>query len=73
MPTVFLDIHTKVAFGGERGLLGLAFHPQYPANGRFFVYHTRFFDGGIVIGEYRVSADPNAGRPETYSIGWRNP
>ena len=29
MPTVFLDIHAKVVAGGERGLLGLAFHPRY--------------------------------------------
>src|SRR5690349_19464521 len=35
--TVFLDIHTKIIAGGERGLLGLAFHPQYPRNGRFYV------------------------------------
>src|SRR3954462_374985 len=32
----FLDIRSKVAFGGERGLLGLAFHPDYKRNGRFF-------------------------------------
>ena len=47
--------------GGERGLLGLAFHPQYPTNGRFFVYYTRDSaiaadDGDIVISEFRVSA-----------------
>src|SRR3954470_8509159 len=36
-PTLFLDIHTKVVAGGEQGLLSLAFHPQYTANGRFFV------------------------------------
>ena len=35
--SVFLDISAKVVAGGERGLLGLAFHPQYAANGRFFV------------------------------------
>ncbi len=56
--TIFLDIHTQVASGGERGLLGLAFHPRYASNGRFFVYYTRG-DGTIVIAEYRVSADPN--------------
>src|SRR4051812_25066105 len=33
-PTLFLDIHTKVTSGGgEQGLLGLAFHPQYVSNG----------------------------------------
>src|SRR5436190_5929541 len=47
--TVFLDIHSKVVAGGERGLLGLAFHPQYPRNGRFYVYYTRTGDGSLVI------------------------
>jgi len=36
----FLDLQSKVTFGGERGLLGLAFHPQYQQNGRFFVNYT---------------------------------
>jgi glucose/arabinose dehydrogenase len=58
-PTVFLDVRAKVLSGGERGLLGLAFHPQYEANGRFFIYYTRTFDGAIVVAEYLVSADPN--------------
>ena len=62
-PTVFLDIHTKVVAGGEQGLLGLAFHPQYATNGRFFVYYTRAGDGTIVIAEYHVSADPNVADP----------
>jgi len=55
-PTVFLDIQTKVAFGGERGLLGLAFHPTYGINGRFFVYYSRAGDGTLILAEYKVSA-----------------
>ena len=59
-PTNFLDIHTKLVSGGEQGLLGLAFHPQYPTNGRFFVNYTRTGDGATVIAEYHVSmSDPN--------------
>jgi glucose/arabinose dehydrogenase len=59
-PTVFLDITPTVLSGGERGLLGLAFHPQYSTNRRFFVYYTRQTDGTIVIAEYHASAsDPN--------------
>ena len=58
-PTQFLDIHTKVVAGGEQGLLGLAFHPQYSTNGRFFVYYTRIGDGTLVIAEYHVSTNPN--------------
>ncbi len=65
-PTTFLDISTRLIPGGERGLLGLAFHPQYAANGRFFVFYTRSGDGALTIAEYRVSADPNvAGTAET--------
>jgi len=59
-PSVFLNITTRVLSGGEQGLLGLAFHPQYSSNGRFFVYYTRQTDGTITIAEYHVSpADPN--------------
>ena len=59
-PSVFLDIASKVLFGGEQGLLGLAFHPQYAANRRFFVDYTRRPDGATVIAEYRASAtNPN--------------
>src|SRR5215471_7980880 len=39
-PTVFLDISSEVTFGGEQGLLGLAFHPNFPLDRRFFVNYT---------------------------------
>ncbi len=65
-PTVFLDIRSKVAAGGERGLLGLAFHLNYRFNGRFFVFYTRAFDGALVIAEYRASSNVNvSGATET--------
>jgi len=51
----FLDITSLVIAGGERGLLGIAFHPGYASNGRFFVNYTRAEDGATVIAEYRVS------------------
>lgn len=58
--TEFLNITAGVLSGGERGLLGLAFHPYYKTTGRFFVYYTRQTDGAIQIAEYHVSAaDPN--------------
>lgn len=57
--SVFLDIDAKVLSGGERGLLGLAFHPNYSSNGLFYVHYTRNGDGASVIAEYSVSADPN--------------
>src|ERR1043166_164923 len=36
----YLDIRDRVKFGGECGLLGLAFHPQFTKNGRYFVNYT---------------------------------
>src|ERR1044071_9076496 len=64
--TVFLNITSKVlSTDNERGLLGLAFHPQYAINGRFFVYYTRQTDGALTIAEYRVSADPNVADPNS--------
>ncbi len=59
-PTVFLDIRSRVIAGGELGLLGMAFHPQYQTNRRFFVNYTRITDAATVIAEYRASAtNPN--------------
>jgi glucose/arabinose dehydrogenase len=55
-PTVFLDITARVLSGGERGLLGLAFHPNYAINRRFFVNYTRRGDGATVIAEYQASS-----------------
>jgi hypothetical protein len=54
--TLFLDIRSRVRSGGEQGLLGLAFHPSYSSNRRFFVYYTRAADGAIVVAEYAASA-----------------
>jgi len=55
----FLDITLKVRSGGEQGLLGLAFHPAYRSNGRYFVNYTRVPDGATVVAEYTVSQNPN--------------
>ena len=65
-PTAFLDIRLLVSCCGERGLLGLAFHPRYSENGFFFVDYTNL-TGDTVIARYRVSdgnaniADPSSG------------
>ncbi|MGH9846551.1 MAG: PQQ-dependent sugar dehydrogenase, partial [Blastocatellia bacterium] len=63
LATDFIDLSTKIVTGGggdERGLLGLAFHPQYAGNRRFFVNYTRRPDGATVIAEYQASAsNPN--------------
>jgi len=55
----FLDITADVAFGGERGLLGLAFHPDYQSNGYFYINYTRSSDDATVIERYSVSGDPD--------------
>ena len=62
--TPFLDIVGLVASGGERGLLSLAFHPNYPATPWFFVYYTSKATGGanlgdLVLARYSVSANPS--------------
>jgi glucose/arabinose dehydrogenase len=55
----FLDIRTKISTQGERGLLSVAFHPQYATNGRFYVYFNNPA-GDIRIVRYLVSpGDPN--------------
>jgi glucose/arabinose dehydrogenase len=82
LPTPFLDIADKIpalnAFFDERGLLGLAFHPDYATNGRFFIRYSVARDGDSsepcfdssrgchseVLAEYSVSADnPNLADP----------
>jgi hypothetical protein len=63
-PTVFFDISSRLVFGGEQGLLGLAFHPQFLTNRRFFVDYTRAVDGATVIAEYHASvSDANVADP----------
>ena len=57
----FLDLGDRVLTDGpERGLLGLAFHPDYRRNGRFFVNYTRQPDGATVVAEYRRGGAPDA-------------
>ena len=53
----FLDIRARVNFAGERGMLSLAFHPQYASNGRFFVYYVDL-QGDVAI--ERFSSTPGS-------------
>jgi glucose/arabinose dehydrogenase len=69
LTTPFLDLTGQVGpcgsppGCGERGLLGLAFHPDYETNGLFYVYYTRAGTGDtagdITISRYSVSGNPN--------------
>jgi len=62
----FLDITTRVASGGERGLLGLAFHPDYASNGFFYVDYTASGPSRTVISRFQVDpADPNSADPNS--------
>jgi hypothetical protein len=54
VPRPFLDIRERVRSGGERGLLSVAFHPDYASNRRFFVYYTDN-TGDLVISEFTAS------------------
>jgi glucose/arabinose dehydrogenase len=69
LPTPFLDIDPIVQSGGEQGLLGLAFHPDYKNNGYFYVNYSDTTGGDTVIARYKVSAsDPNVADPTSALI-----
>jgi len=68
-PEPFLDIASLIAAGGERGLLGLAFHPDYRTNRFFYVNYTRAADGATVVARYsRSTADPDVADPSSAAI-----
>lgn len=63
----FIDLSDRVTIGNELGFLGMVFHPNYPSNGRFFVYYTT---GTLanntlrdVVARCQVTADPNVADP----------
>ncbi len=72
LSTAFLDITSKVNFdSAEQGLLGLAFHPNYGQNSRFYLNYDRLLPGGqiqTVIAEYQLSTDPNQADPASERI-----
>jgi glucose/arabinose dehydrogenase len=64
-PSPFLTI-TGLPSGDEQGLLGLAFHPKFASNGRFYVNFTDGF-GATNVRQYQVSADPDVADPASAS------
>lgn len=63
----FLDITVRVQSGGERGLLSLAFSPDYPSSGNFYVWYTQP-GGATVLSRFKVSADPDIANPDSEEI-----
>ena len=62
--TVFMDITNRVLYGGEQGLLGLAFHPGYLTNHYFFIFYTLNVSGARNdrLSRFEISStDSNAG------------
>jgi glucose/arabinose dehydrogenase len=67
--SVFLDISDNVDSGGEKGLLGLAFHPEYKTNGYFYVNYTRSSPLETVISRFKVSkSNPQAADVQSEEI-----
>jgi glucose/arabinose dehydrogenase len=58
LPTPFLDISSQVSTEGEMGMLGIAFHPEFETNGRFFIAYSAL-TGTTVLSEFSVSLNPD--------------
>jgi glucose/arabinose dehydrogenase len=67
LPAPFLDISSKITSGGEQGLLGLAFDPQYATNGRFVVHYTDL-NGNTHLSQFTVSPDPDLADPASEQV-----
>ena len=52
----YLDIRNKVAYGGEMGLLGLAFHPDFKQNGFFYVNYTKNNPRETIVSRFKASS-----------------
>ncbi len=68
----FLDIRDRVASGGEEGLLGLAFHPNYAGNGYFYVDYTHLNNARdtlyTLIERYSVSPAPDSADSASHKL-----
>lgn len=56
--TPFLNVSTIITYGGEQGLLSMAFHPQYESNGYFFIYYNNLA-GDITVARYQATGTSN--------------
>jgi glucose/arabinose dehydrogenase len=57
---IYLDIDDRVASGGEMGLLGLAFHPDYENNGYLYVNYTANNPRRTIISRFQVTSNPDS-------------
>lgn len=54
---LFIDISDKLVSGGERGLLGMAFHPDFESNREFFLHYSGKSDGRTVLSRFSTGPD----------------
>jgi glucose/arabinose dehydrogenase len=66
--TPFLNISTRVLSGGERGLLSVAFHPNYATNHFFYIYFTTQTNGDIRIERFTTTSNPEVADPATSKL-----
>lgn len=60
----FIDLASVISFGGEQGLLSVAFPPLYKQHGFFFVYYTDK-SGNVTLARYRVSSNADSANPNS--------
>ena len=64
LSTPFLDISDRIGIDSERGLLGMAFPPQYASKGYFYVYYTRV-DGDNQVSRFHITSNPDIANPSS--------
>lgn len=66
--TPFLDITDRVICCGEQGLLSVAFPPEYPNKGYFYVNYTRKPDGDTIVARYIVTENPDVANSDIEEV-----
>jgi glucose/arabinose dehydrogenase len=67
LPTPFLDLSGQITAGGEQGLLGMAFDPDYATTGRFVVHYTDL-TGDTRVSTFLVSVNPDVADPASERV-----
>ena len=67
---LFLDLTDSIGVEKdfEEGLLGLAFHPEYRENGKFYLTFSRQGPKRLVVAEYNVSSEANTADPASERV-----